>query len=234
MVVLRRSRVLSNTLAGWKMGPRIEDVLVFPIKNGGKDRLPTTIFQGLTVKLRRCTFWKEDLLKSYQVIEVFDNLTYESEMFLLSHLQLSKRLLQNNMAFAAVRCLNNNLKAKKHIISITQHFTIVHPTFPSITSKVWQESIANFFFHIKSPKTPRNIRNPLLYPQKKSSPFSPKTSLLFFGNLPTKSLPFVHLPGRRWNRFLVEISRIGSNGAGLCLFDVLGNLDFQKEMPWVV
>ena len=101
------------TLAGWKMGPRMEDVLVFPIKNGGKDCLPTTIFQGLTVKLRRCTFWKEDLLKSYQVIEVFHNLTYESEMFLLSQLQLSKRLLQNNMAFAAVRCLNNDLKAKK-------------------------------------------------------------------------------------------------------------------------
>ena len=116
-------------------------------------------------------------------LEIFDK--YEFEMFLLSHLQLSKRLLQNNMAFAAVRCLNNNLKAKKHIISITQHFTIFHPTFPSITSKVWQESIAKLFFHIKSPKTPRN---PLLY-QKKNI-FQPRLHS-FLVRKPSNLQPFL-------------------------------------------
>ena len=154
-------------------------------------------------------------------IEVFDNLTYESEMFLLSHLQLSKRLLQNNMAFAAVRCLNNNLKAKKHIISITQHFTIVHPTFPSITSKVWQESIANFFFHIKSPKTPRN---PLLY---QKNIFSPKTSLLFVRK-PSNLQPFLLFTKPRSGPVSCDFFS-GSHGTGLCLFDVLGNLDLSKR-----
>ena len=223
-------RVLSNIgLAG--KGTRIES-MYFLLKTGGKDRLPSTIFQGLTVKLRRGTFWKEDLLKNYQVmnIEVFDNLTYESEMFLLSQLQLSKRLLQNNMAFAAVWCLNNNLKAKKHIISINQiacmhHFTILHPTFPFNFQSLTRVHRQTLFPHEIPQKTPRN---PLFY-QKNNNFFTQNFTPFLLENLPTKT-PFllVHLPYSR-DRWVVTFSRSGSHGAGLCLFDVLGNLDLSKR-----
>ena len=50
---------------------------VFPIENGERIVFQPPFFTGELLNSSGCTFWKEDLLKSYQVmnIEVFDNLT---------------------------------------------------------------------------------------------------------------------------------------------------------------